>query len=571
MPILSIAFSSQRHAICRAWLVALALCATGSLLPLTSTAANGPRKVEVEIGQGVLVGRAGDGVQRFRAIPYAAAPLGPLRFRAPQEPASWKGPRDASAFGPVCPQRRYEKGVARLVGKEDCLHLNVYRPDDDAKELPVLVWIHGGGRLMGDARRDVDDFVRETGSLVVTIQYRLDRLATLAHPVLTAEDPERLASGNYGFQDAIASLRWLRREIAAFGGDPTRITIGGLSGGGTMVCGLLLSPQAAGLFDAAIIQSGGGCWFPTDPIELAEARGLAVAAKLECEDQEDVAACLRSRPVAAFFEIGSAVPNPFEPGSTEYFAAQPIQGGSTGHLVDGHVFPRSWPEAFQIGAFHRVPIMISVTEHEGRRVYAELVSEIGAHDFGEDDYVPALHGLTGSLELAEAAALEFPLDDAGDANARTPAEIYADVGTWAHYTCPHAELARAVAPFAPTWLYEFRVPGSRQNPKVELGAYHGADTEMLFGGGFSGPVPAFGPDQEAAARTLRGYVARFIRTGDPNAPDLPEWPRHDAAEGARHLRFDEAPRADAGLRETSCRFWRAVDWKRLPTWHARDR
>jgi len=338
-----------------------------------------------------------------------------------------------------------------------------------------------------------------------------------------------------------------------------------------MVCGLLLSPQAAGLFEAAIIQSGGGCWFPTDPIELAESRGREVAEQLGCEDEEDVAGCLRARPVEAFFEIGSAVPNPFEPGSTEYFAAQPIQGGSTGHLVDGHVFPRSWPEAFQIGAFQHVPIMISVTQHEGRRVYAELVSEIGAHDFGADDYIPALHGLTGSRELAEAAAREFPLDDPDDPNARTPAETYADVGTWAHYTCPHAELARAVAPFAPTWLYEFRVPGSRQNPKVELGAYHGADTEILFGGGFSGPVPQLGPEQQAAARTLRGYVARFIRTGDPNGADRPEWPRHDEANGARHLRFDEAPRADEGLRETSCRFWRSVDWKRLPTLHADDR
>jgi len=536
------------------------LCALGAIGSMLSHAE--ASEVEVEIGQGTLVGTTDEGVRRFLGVPFAAPPIGPLRFRAPREPEPWSGERDARRFAPVCPQAKIGAGPLEVVGDEDCLYLNVYTPDVAGANRPVLVWIHGGGRRVGDARRDVSAFVRETQTVVVTIQYRLSYLAFLAHPALTAEDPTRLASGNYGFQDAVTALRWVRSEIAAFGGDPRRVSIGGLSGGGTMVCGLLVSPRAAGLFDAAIVQSSGGCWFPTDAIELAEARGQKAADALGCSDQPDVAACLRGQSVAALFEkLGRDVDSPFSPGSAEYFAALPILGGRTGHLVDGHVFPRSWPQAFHSGAFHHVPVMIGVTEHEGRRIYAELLYNMGWQSFGDEDYVRALHGLTGSREIAEAAARRFPLDAADG----SPAEVFADVGTHAHYTCPHAELASALARTVPTWLYEFRVPGPRKSQRIELGAYHGADTEILFGAGSADPPRRLEPAQQRAAQTLRGYVANFLKSGDPNGNDLPQWPQHSERTGAQHLQFDDQPRAAKGLREASCRFWRERSWDALPT------
>ncbi len=545
-----------------------------SIACATFAESEGDSHLEVETAAGTLIGSEAEGVRRFLGVPFAAPPVGELRFRAPLAAAPWQGTRDARRFAPVCAQARVQAGALEVEGDEDCLYLNVYAPSGtpetsetqqiaeiDGGNRPVLVWIHGGGRRVGDGRRDVADFVRDTGSLVVTIQYRLSHFAFFAHPALSAEDPSRLASGNYGFQDAIAALRWVREEIAAFGGDSRRITIGGLSGGGSMVCGLLVSPQAAGLFDAAIIQSGSSCWFPTDPIGLAEARGQKNAEALGCAGPGDVAACLRAQPVPAFYAaLGRMLNNPFSPDSTESFAAMPMLGARSGHQVDGHVFTRSWPQAFHAGAFHRVPVMIGVAQQEGRLIYGQLLYDMGSHSFGEEDYARALLGLTGSPRMARAAADHFPFDGTGI----SVAEAFADVATQAHYTCPLSEMAAEIGRFAPTYFYEYRVPGPLVSDRIELGAYHGADTDTLFGGGYRDALRPFGPRQKQAAETLRGYVARFMRTGDPNGVGLPRWPLHEATSGALHLAFDDAPHVANGLREAACRFWREQSWEALP-------
>ncbi|MAG29617.1 MAG: hypothetical protein CL908_01835 [Deltaproteobacteria bacterium] len=522
----------------------------------------------VPTGAGRLVGMESEGVRRFLGIPFAAPPVGRLRFRAPASPESWEGVREARRFSPVCAQARVQAGAFEVEGDEDCLYLNVYVPSDPAPRgpnaavdgLPVLVWIHGGGRRVGDARRDVSKFVSESRSVVVTIQYRLSHFAFFAHPALTAEDPSRLASGNYGFQDAVAALRWVRREISAFGGDAGRVTIGGLSGGGSMVCGLLVSPEAAGLFDGALIQSGSSCWFPTDPIELAEARGTRNAEALGCGEDEDVAGCLRARPVPAFYEaLGRMLDNPFPAGSTESFAAMPILGARSGHQVDGYIFPRSWPQAFHAGAFHHVPVMMGVTAQEGRLIYGQLLYDMGSHSFKEEDYRRALLGLTGSESMAVAAAERFPLVPEASA-----AEAFSDVATQAHYTCPLGEMAAALGRYTPTYFYEYQVPGPSVSDRIALGAYHGSDTDTLFGDGYRRVLRPFSPRQARAARTLRAYVAHFLRTGDPNGDGLPAWPLHTTASGEEHLAFDDTPHPDSGLRENACEFWRGQQWEALP-------
>ena len=538
-----------------------------------------PSGLIVETEDGLLVGLEKEGVRRFLGIPFAAPPVGDLRFRAPRAVEPWSGPREVFDFASVCAQARVQSGAFEVEGDEDCLYLNVYVPvgestgsdsmvseasDDEA--LPVLVWIHGGGRRVGNGRRDVADFVRETRSIVVTIQYRLSHFAFFAHPALTAEDPRTLASGNYGFQDAIAALRWVRAEVGAFGGDAGRITVGGLSGGGSMVCGLLVSPEAAGLFDAALIQSGSSCWFPTDPIEVAEGRGAINALALGCDagQGDEVAACLRAQPVAAFYEaLGRMLNNPFPEQSTEAFAAMPILGARSGHQVDGHVFPRSWPSAFRSGAFHRVPVLMGTTHHEGRLIYGQLLYDMGSHSFGEKDYARALLGLTGSAQMASAAAERFPLDTTHP-RGLSPAEQFADVATDAHYRCPLAEMAGAIGRFTPTYFYEYQVPGPLVSDQIELGAYHGSDTDTLFGDGFSEALRPFGPRQTRAAQTLRRYVARFLSTGDPNGANLPHWPVHAVSSGSQHLAFDDEPHPETGLREDACGFWRGVGWEALP-------
>jgi para-nitrobenzyl esterase len=252
--------------------------------------------------------------------------------------------------------------------------------------------------------------------------------------------------------------------------------------------------------------------------------------------------------------------NPFPADSTESFAAMPMLGARSGHQVDGHIFPRSWPQAFHAGAFHRVPVMVGIAQQEGRLIYGDLLYDMGSHSFSEKHYAKALLGLTGSETLARAAMAEFPLDESG---ARV-AEAFADVATVAHYRCPLGEMARELGRFTPTYLYEYQVPGPMVSERIELGAYHGADTDTLFGGGYRVSLRAFGPEQRRAATTLRGYVAQFMRSGNPNGPGLPDWPRHQSESGNPHLAFDDTPHVDIGLRESACRFWREQEWEALP-------
>ncbi len=519
------------------------------IMMLAASAGASTEPVEIKISQGTLVGRAESGVQRFLGIPFARPPVGERRFRSPESASPWTGKRDASDFMPRCAQRQFTKPGSRHAGSEDCLYLNITRPDLATTDLPVLVWIHGGGRRVGDGRRDVGAFVRATDSLVVSIQYRLDQLAFLAHPALSAEDPSRLASGNYGFEDAIEALRWIQNEIHRFGGDPGNVTIAGNSGGGTMVCGLLASPRAAGLFHRGIIQSAGSCWFPTDPIESAEARGILIASEMRCDETSTITDCLRSQPIDSLLDARAAAFNPFDSGTVEWYAAQPMLGARNGHIVDGFVFPRSLPDAFAAGTFHRVPLMISITEHEGRAIYGELLYSMGAEKLKRADYERALSGLLGSPDFGRRAAEMFP---AGDA----PAERFADIATDVHYTCPHVEMAAATSRFAPTWLYQFRVRGPRESTRIELGSYHGVDTELLFG-----PIlDEYNEEQAIATKRLRDYVANFMRSGDPNHEGALHWPRYTAASDAEYLEFMAEPQVSKGLREKACRIHRTLNW-----------
>lgn len=537
------------------------LCAVLAACALASPALAKPRDVEIEISNGRLVGFTDAGVVRFLGIPYAAPALGDQRFRAPAPAAAWRGARDARAFGPECPQREVNVHVSGIKGNEDCLHLNVYAPVGDHRNLPVMVVFHGGGGRMGNGRRDVTAFVREAQAIVATFQHRLDHLAFLRHPALSAADPSR-SSGNYAFLDSLAALQWVQTEIGRFGGDPGNVTISGASGGGTMVCGMMVMPRAAGLFHRAMIHGGGGCWFPTETAQIADARGVEKAKAVGCDGTADVPACLRRAPTDAFFRTGQSVYNPFPPGSPEFYGAQPILGGSQGQYLDGDLFTRSWPDAFYDGKFRKVPTMVLFAENEGRWVYGNLLFALGVTSFNDADYARALHGMLGSKELAERVAKERPLGR----DKRSPIEVFSDVAGEAHYSCPHAEQSEAMSRHTPTWLAEFRIRGPIVHPKLDLAAYHGVDSELLFGGGWYGSAPLpLNAEQAQAARTLRAMVARFMRTGDPNGPGLPVWPADQPGQAGSYLAFDAAPHAETGLRARACKYWRAVGWSMLPT------
>ncbi|NOW47519.1 para-nitrobenzyl esterase [Novosphingobium sp. SG751A] len=311
-----------------------------------------PSQVAVE--QGVLVGQTQDGVTSFKGIPFAAPPVGDLRWRAPQGPAAWAGPRDAANFGHDCMQVYQANPLPPgSEHSEDCLYLNVWRPAGEARKLPVLVWIYGGGFVNGSASRWIyaGDRLARRGVMLVSFNYRLGRFGTFAHPALTRADEDKGQLGNYGTMDQIAAMRWIRRNIAAFGGDPTNITIMGESAGGMSLHSLLTSPQSQGLFARAIIASGGDGHFIGDPtLAGAEAIGKAFG-----EEQgigaHDADALARLRAVSADKVLGgikmSAV---MGPGPRTF--SSPFPDGRV--TVDPLV-------AYRKGAFNRVPVMVGAT------------------------------------------------------------------------------------------------------------------------------------------------------------------------------------------------------------------
>ncbi|MFC7722367.1 carboxylesterase/lipase family protein [Nonomuraea recticatena] len=242
----------------------------------------------VRTAQGWVEGTVTDKHRSFLGMPYAAPPVGPLRWRAPRPAASWEGVRDATRPGAQCPQL----GRTGPEGSEDCLYVNVTTPRQVAGKLPVLVWVYGGGLIYGsgaiyDPKRMVDD-----GAIVVTFNYRLGALGFLRHPAL--HDPY---AGNFGLADQQAALRWVRKNIAAFGGDDRNVTLWGQSGGGYSVCAQLAAPAGSGLFDKAIVQSAPcGNRLMTEP--TANRRGLDLAADLGCTDQATAEQCLRGKPIS---------------------------------------------------------------------------------------------------------------------------------------------------------------------------------------------------------------------------------------------------------------------------------
>ncbi|MBL8771541.1 MAG: carboxylesterase/lipase family protein [Phenylobacterium sp.] len=311
--------------------------------------AAGAEPVQVSTRAGVLVGESRDGVRVFKGVPYAQPPVGPLRWAAPR-PVAWKGARPAVAFALPCLQPdgvdgRRNGGGHSGPSSEDCLYLNVWAPAA-AKKAPIMLWLYGGGGTMGGGHLPAyngDAFARD-GVVLVTINYRLGALGGFAHPALTRAGE---GFGNYHLLDAMAALRWIKANAAAFGGDPGNITVFGESAGATMVANLVTSPMAKGLFAKAIIQSTGSLPTPATPLKAAEARGAEVATLLGLPGAEASAGDLRALP-----------------------ADRIILDRRTGFghrtILDGRVKTQSIMEAFSAGTALDVPLMIGTNSDEGR-------------------------------------------------------------------------------------------------------------------------------------------------------------------------------------------------------------
>jgi para-nitrobenzyl esterase len=267
------------------------ILAAFALLCLTFPAhADIPATNQAHVDTGMLQGVRIDDIVAFKGIAFAAPPVGPLRWKPPQAAPAWGGVRDASRFGAICPQTQNFATPRDAVQSEDCLTLNVWAPAT-AKSAPVMVWIHGGGDVNGTASEPQFDGAKD-GIVFVSIQYRLGLLGWLAHPALTAEAGPNAPLANYGLMDQIAALKWVKRNIAAFGGDPSRVTVAGESAGGEAVLSLLTVPAARGLFSQAIVESGGG-WYPGARLADEEKRGVALMQKAGAAPDADASALRR--------------------------------------------------------------------------------------------------------------------------------------------------------------------------------------------------------------------------------------------------------------------------------------
>lgn len=464
---------------------------------MTTPALQSEPNPRAEVAQGTLVGRRADGVSSFRAIPYAAPPVGPLRWRAPQPPEPWSGERNAGRVGAICiqPPSNGDPGVGPLPMSEDCLTLNVWTPlVGDKVPFPVMVWIHGGGLGTGSGTATLYDgaHLARRGVVVVTINYRLGRLGFFAHPALTAEAGGQHLIGNYGLADVIAALQWVRTNIAAFGGEPGKVTVFGQSAGGAIVARLMLAAPARGLFHRAVMQSGLGR-DPGTPLSGAragsaslEARGLAFA----------VAAGL---PVDATVEQLRALPagHLLTPAPSFYDGdLSVIDGAEVCGLINEDIAP-----AFAAGREAPVPLIIGTNSREFRGLNPTDISPGRVLD----------RGMSGRQRAALLAAYGGQSGyDAG---------VLSDLV----FNEPARHLARLHARNGhPTYLYRFDVV-PESSPEPSGGATHASERPYVFDNLDTVGRP-MGERDEQAASAMADYWTTFAAKGNPNGTGRPAWP-----------------------------------------------
>ncbi|WP_233563426.1 carboxylesterase/lipase family protein [Micromonospora musae] len=517
---------------------------------LVSVGAVGAGTTGPERGSGVA--RTGQGLVRgtvtadhlsFRGIPYAAAPVGALRWRSPQPAPAWSGVRDATRPGPGCAQLA-GLPTDRPSVSEDCLYLNVTAPPTrrGGKPLPVVVWLHGGHFFLGQGDTWGGRTMAVGGDVVVvTVNYRLGPLGFLTRPDVGG-------SGNFGLEDQQAALRWVRANIAAFGGDPRNVTLAGQSAGATSVCAHLAAPDSAGLFHRAILQSN-SCSTPLRTRRETAAGADALVAAVGCDgDAAGVAACLRGRSAQELIEAAGY------PGQSAW---------ESGPVAGGPMLPVDPAEAVATGRFHRVPILIGVTRDEYRaQVWGmertgmlcapgqEMPCALTAEQHREQ------LGATFDAQASKVAA-RYPLATYG-----TPSEALSAAMTDFQYAQPVLETAAQFSRYVPTFMYEFadrEAPFFTEAAPVSFptGAYHTAELPYLFAVDYARPLSAA---QQRLSAVLAGYWTTFAHHGDPNRRGLPSWTRFDARSGYVQ-RLATGPggvgRTDFA-REHQVAFWRSV-------------
>lgn len=482
----------------RRMLLGLAIAlATSPLL-----ASDAAPSAEVATGRLSGIHDAGTGLNAFKGIPYAASPVGPLRWKPPQPAVAWKDVRKADHFGPRCMQRPiFSDMVFRSDGmSEDCLYLNVWTPADGAgKKLPVLVYFYGGGFIGGDGSESRYDgaALARRGIVTVTVNYRLDVFGFLATPALAAESP-RHAAGNYGLLDQHAALEWVKRNIAAFGGDPEQVTIGGESAGSMSVSAQMASPLSKGLMQRAIGESGSmlGNLNPT-PLAQAMREGDDFQRRVGAHSLKELRAMSAQTLLDAAGQQG--VPE-FRPD------------------VDGYFFPRLPKDIYAAGEQAHIPLLLGANSQEGS--YLNLLGKDQAPT--PANYRAAVQKLYGK-HAGEALKL-YPGETEEQVKASGTAlagDRFIAFSTWA-WMRAHRQTGKS-----PVYYYYFTQarPAKRDGSAgPDAGAVHSGEIEYALGNLPGNTVYAWTDTDRRVSELTQAYWAQFIKTGDPNGPGLPHWP-----------------------------------------------
>ena len=498
----------------------LGVCAVLAAPLALFAGASGP---QVKTASGTVEGKDEGAVRAFLGIPYAAPPVGNLRWKPPAAAASWTGVRKATEFGNHCMQGKVygDMNFRDPGGREDCLFLNVWVPTKPSgAKLPVMVWIYGGGFAAGstsEARQDGAHLAQQ-GVIVVSMNYRLGVFGFFVHPELAKESGHN-AAGNYGLLDQTAALRWVHDNIAAFGGDPGNVTIFGESAGSFSVSAQMASPLAKGLFQKAIGESGGAFFsggLAFEPLAAREEKDVKlVGAKLGVSTLAE----LRAIPAQKLLD-------PFAPPQAEGFDFDPD--------VDGYFLPEPVPAIFAAAKQNDVPLLAGWNHDEGsyevafspQKQTVESLKATAQKEFGDRtaEFMKLYPSDTPEQTLRSAE------DFAGDR--------FIAFSTWAWLE------AQAKTGKQPVYRYRFDL-GPPADPKgPQLGAYHSAEIEYVFGQLDSKAGVAWLPEHRALSEEMQKYWANFARSGDPNGPGLPKWPVYSAADGWEMMFLDAKPAAN---------------------------
>jgi para-nitrobenzyl esterase len=520
----------------------------GMLVTLGTTSAFADKRVKMESGVVEGVAAGSPGIRIFRGIPFAAPPVGALRWKAPQPVTPWKGVRKAAEFGPRCMQARIYPDMifrdrADQPMSEDCLYLNVWTPAKSDKDgLAVMVWFYGGGFQAGSSsepRYDGENFATK-GIIVVSVNYRLGVFGFLSHPELTKELREH-ASGNYGLMDQIAVLHWVKKNIAAFGGDPDKVTIAGESAGSLSVSALMASPLARGLFRGAIGESGAFFGHPPagsamQALSETEKTGTKFAESIEAKNL----AALREKSAEELLAAAQKDP------SVRFWPS-----------VDGYVLPKDVATIFAEGKQSHVPLLAGWNAQEASWAVVYAKDKPTAQSFPEQIRARFNDRAADVFKLYPASSDEEARKSAID----LASDLFIVYITW-EWLEQQNKTGQALV-----YGYVFErtppvAPDTKENgvsPK-ELGARHACEIEYVFGALKSQPNPWELADFKISD-AMASYWANFTKTGDPNGAGLAKWPIYGGGQDPSMMHFGEEIQAAPQAHRDRYEFWSGATGK----------